>query len=127
MLPVSNSGIGGVLICAVPILESSGQLLLLTRWFFLNSPSLQATSPFAPDGLRPIPAGSVTLALRRCDWDCFLVGVGISNGTVVVAVAGAGESTAVVPGFTSMLGSNGTVSHFSCWYRNPVESSTLAW
>src|ERR1700753_1534372 len=98
MAPVSEpAGSGGGSISTVPIREAAGHSTGARRPDCLNGASGQATRlPEVAEGFRPIPAGKVILASRR--WDSEIVSPPSTKGSVVSTVAGAGESTWLLPG-----------------------------
>src|SRR5262249_30708329 len=81
---------------------------VLARESLWNWALLHACRALAPEGFRPMPRGSETSALRRCD--SLWVSPPLTNGSVVSTVGPAGESTWVAPGETSSSGSNGTLA-----------------
>ena len=98
------AGSGGVSIAAVPIWEPAGQAMAALLPL-LNCWSVQAVSFGAAAGLRPRPAGSVTLTSRTFDW---AIVAPESKGTLRSTVGPTGESVCLLFGSTAVVGVKGT-------------------
>src|SRR4029077_18634423 len=109
MLPVTGTSSSGVLIVTVPSFELSGHV----GWLVLLSAvctELHAPSPFAEDGFTRTPAGSVTVAVLRSDWET-------TSGSSVCGTVRSKPNPVGAPalepatGWAFKAGSNGTFSH----------------